>query len=99
MASRQDRREARAEADARRAAEEIARARDERVMQAEVDARSAADEIARARADRGAATMGADTAHHAAAGGGILESVQEGAKSFVSAVGRTFGGARDTAAE
>ncbi|TVU47240.1 hypothetical protein EJB05_06833, partial [Eragrostis curvula] len=92
MASRQDRREATAEANARRAAEELARARDERVAQAEVDARTAADEIARARADRGSALSGAtyhDTAaaadYNRGGGGGILE----GAKNFMSAVGRT----------
>ncbi|KAF8683961.1 hypothetical protein HU200_044910 [Digitaria exilis] len=92
MASRQDTREARAEADARRAVEELARARDEHLVQAEANARSAADEIARSRASHGAAAA-------ATGGSGILGSVQEGTKSFVSAVGRTFGGAKDTAAD
>nr|AWJ68110.1 late embryogenesis abundant [Cleistogenes songorica] len=97
MASRQDRREASAEAHSRRAAEELKRARDERVAQAEVDARTAADEIARARSDRaeGALSGAHATDYSRGGGGGILE----GAKNFMSAVGRTFGGATDVAAD
>ncbi|KAF0907585.1 hypothetical protein E2562_018392 [Oryza meyeriana var. granulata] len=93
MASTQEKRGD--EGEAQRAGEQIARA--------EAHAREAAREITHDRTER-ARVLGEDAAgagaprpeHHRA---GFLETVQQGAWSLVSAVGRTLGVARDAGAE